>query len=121
MAYGYVRNDGYLGPIDFQTREPVSPLFAALPHTNIAIEVQTVQEYTGQQRHMVFLPSMWKWVLDTDMRAGGRSTPVKSIVEGKAFPLPDGKPLRLTLAPAPWVCERRRLLHDHVLLPDLLE
>jgi alpha-glucuronidase len=78
------------GPIDFQAREPVSPLFAALEHTNVAIEVQASQEYTGQQRHMVWLPSMWKWVLDTDLRAGGRSTPVKEIVEGRSFRLPDG-------------------------------
>ena len=80
------------GPIDFQAREPVSPLFAALHHTNEAIEVQASQEYTGQQRHMVWLPSMWKWVLDTDLRAENRPTPVKDIVEGKSFPLPDGKP-----------------------------
>ncbi len=80
------------GPIDFQAREPVSPLFATLPHTNQAIEVQASQEYTGQQRHMVWLPSMWKWVLDTDLRAGGRSTPVKEIVTGHSFPLPDGRP-----------------------------
>ena len=80
------------GPIDFQAREPVSPLFSALQHTNMAIEVETSQEYTGQQRHMVWLPSMWKWVLDTDLRANNRSTPVKEIVEGRSFPLPDGQP-----------------------------
>lgn len=79
------------GPIDFQAREPVSPLFAALRHTNMALEVQTSQEYTGQQRHMVWLPSMWKWVLDTDLQADNRSTPVKEIVEGQSFPLPDGR------------------------------
>ena len=80
------------GPIDFQAREPVSPLFAALPHTNMAMEVQTAQEYTGQQRHMVWLPSMWKWVLSTDLRAGGRQTTVSQIVEGRAFPLAKGEP-----------------------------
>ena len=80
------------GPIDFQAREPVSPLFSSLRHTNEAIEVQTSQEYTGQQRHMVWLPSMWKWVLDTDLRAEGRSTPVKNFVEGTAFPLASGQP-----------------------------
>ena len=80
------------GPIDFQAREPVSPLFAALKHTNVAIEVQTSQEYTGQQRHMVWLPSMWKWVLDTDLHAQDRTTPVKEIVEGRSFPMPDGQP-----------------------------
>ena len=78
------------GPIDFQVREPASPLFAALRHTPQAIELQTTQEYTGQQRHMVFLIPMWKWVLDTDLRGGGRSTPVKEIVEGKSFKQPTG-------------------------------
>ncbi len=78
------------GPIDFQAREPVSPLFAALRHTPEAIEVQTTQEYTGQQRHMVWLPSMWKWVLDTDMRVDGEPSPVKDIITGKTFNQPTG-------------------------------
>jgi len=78
------------GPIDFQVREPVSPLFAALQHTSQAIELQITQEYTGQQRHMVFLVPMWKTALDTDMRANNRSTPVKEIVEGKSFHQPLG-------------------------------
>ncbi len=80
------------GPIDFQAREPVSPLFAALPHTNVAIELQTSQEYTGQQRHMVWLPSMWKWVLDTDLRAEDKPSYVRDIVTGQRFPQPDGRP-----------------------------
>ncbi len=80
------------GPIDFQAREPVSPLLAAMRHTNVAIEVETSQEYTGQQRHLVWLPSMWKWVLDTDLRADGRRTPAKEIVTGRSFPQPDGSP-----------------------------
>lgn len=78
------------GPIDFQVREPVSPLFAALQHTNQAIELQITQEYTGQQRHMVFLVPMWKSALDTDLRAQDRYTPVKEIVEGKSFRQPLG-------------------------------
>jgi alpha-glucuronidase len=76
------------GPIDFQVREPVSPLFPALQHTSQAIELQITQEYTGQQRHMVFLVPMWKTALDTDLRADNRSTPVKEIVEGKSFRQP---------------------------------
>src|SRR5215472_2288862 len=55
------------GPIDFQVREPVSPLVAALHNTNEAIELQITQEYTGQQRHLCFLAPMWKEVLDFDM------------------------------------------------------
>ena len=78
------------GPIDFQAREPVSPLFAALRHTPVAIETETTQEYTGQQRHMVWLPSMWHWVLDTDMRVDGKPSPVKDIVTGKTFNQPTG-------------------------------
>jgi alpha-glucuronidase len=78
------------GPIDFQVREPASPLFAALQHTSQAIELQITQEYLGQQRHMVFLVPMWKATLDTDLRANNQSTPVKEIVEGKSFHQPLG-------------------------------
>jgi alpha-glucuronidase len=78
------------GPIDFQVREPASPLFAGLRHTNEAIELEITQEYTGQQRHLVFLIPLWKTILDFDMRADNRSTPVKEIVEGKSFDRPLG-------------------------------
>lgn len=71
------------GPIDFQVREPASPLFGALAKTNVAIELQITQEYFGQARHTVFLVPMWKEVLDFDMHARGDGTPVKSLV--KAF------------------------------------
>lgn len=73
------------GPIDFQAQEPVSPLFGGLTKTSQAMEVEVTQEYTGQQRHLVYLAPMWKWVLDFDMRVAGRSTPVKQIIEGKSF------------------------------------
>jgi alpha-glucuronidase len=78
------------GPIDFQVREPVSPLFAGLRKTNEAIELEITQEYTGQQRHLVFLVPMWKEILDFDMRADNRSTPVKEIVAGESFHHPLG-------------------------------
>jgi alpha-glucuronidase len=78
------------GPIDFQAQEPVSPLFAGLRQTSQAMEVQVTQEYTGQQRHLVYLAPMWKQVLDFDLRADGRSTPVKEILAGKAFKQPLG-------------------------------
>src|SRR5215472_14150979 len=55
------------GPIDFQAREPVSPLFSGMEKTSEAIELQVTQEYTGQQRHLVYLAPMWKEVLDFDM------------------------------------------------------
>src|SRR4029453_6627546 len=78
------------GPIDFQAREPLSPLFGALKATNQAIELQVTQEYTGQQRHVCFLIPMWKEVLDFDLRAKGPGTPVKALVSGKTFARPTG-------------------------------
>ncbi len=78
------------GPIDFQVREPVSPLFGGLEKTNEAIELQVTQEYTGQQRHLCFLPPMWKEVLDFDLHTGRDGTPVKELVSGRAFHRPTG-------------------------------
>ncbi|MBI4902362.1 MAG: glucosiduronase [Acidobacteria bacterium] len=78
------------GPIDFQVREPASPLFGALERTNQAIELQITQEYFGQARHTVFLVPMWKDALDTDLQAKGPGTPVKALVAGKTFNRPVG-------------------------------
>ena len=78
------------GPIDFQVREPASPLFGGLEKTSQAIELQITQEYTGQQRHTVFLAPLWKEILDFDVRVDGRNTPVKEIVAGRAFHRPTG-------------------------------
>jgi alpha-glucuronidase len=78
------------GPIDFQAREPVSPLFSGLEKTNEAIELQITQEYTGQQHHVVFLAPMWKEVLNFNMHAGRDNTPVKDLVAGKIFHRPVG-------------------------------
>ena len=52
------------GPIDFQVREPASPLFGALDKTKEALELQITQEYMGQARHLTFLVSQWKETLD---------------------------------------------------------
>lgn len=73
------------GPIDFQVREPASPLFGALERTSQVIELQITQEYLGQQRHLCFIVPMWKEVLDFDMQARGAGTAVKELVAGKTF------------------------------------
>lgn len=52
------------GPMDFQIREPVSPLFGALQKTNQMLEVQIAQEYTGHQIDVCYLIPMFKEVLD---------------------------------------------------------
>ncbi|SCG67866.1 alpha-glucuronidase [Micromonospora humi] len=51
------------GPVDFQPREPVSPVLAAMPATRLAVELQVTQEYTGQQRHVCHLGPAWSEVL----------------------------------------------------------
>lgn len=47
------------GPIDFQPREPFSPLFDAMPHTRVMAELQITQEYLGHSLHTAFLAPMW--------------------------------------------------------------
>ncbi|MFF0161228.1 alpha-glucuronidase [Streptomyces sp. NPDC005263] len=67
------------GPLDFQVREPVSPLIGAMPRTRLAVEVQATQEYTGQQRHVCWLGPMWSEVLR--FRPDGQD-PVGSLARG---------------------------------------
>jgi alpha-glucuronidase len=78
------------GPIDFQAREPVSPIFGGLQKTSAAMELPVMQEYTGQQRHLCFLMPYWKGILDFDLQAKGPGTPVKDILSGKSFGMPTG-------------------------------
>ncbi|MEV4754212.1 alpha-glucuronidase [Micromonospora sp. NPDC049559] len=62
------------GPIDFQPREPVSPVLAAMPRTRLAVEFQATQEYTGQQRHVCYLGPYWSEVLGFAPWGAGRPT-----------------------------------------------
>ncbi|MEI2393789.1 alpha-glucuronidase family glycosyl hydrolase [Paenibacillus phytohabitans] len=73
------------GPMDFQVREPVSPLFGALEQTNQVIEFQIAQEYTGQQRHVCYLVPQWKEIMEFDTLAQGGTAPVKHIVDGSLW------------------------------------
>ncbi|GHV07253.1 xylan alpha-(1-_2)-glucuronosidase [Clostridia bacterium] len=53
------------GPMDFQVREPVSPLLLSLKRTKIALELQLTQEYTGQQIDLYAHAPQWSEVFDT--------------------------------------------------------
>ncbi|WP_336774582.1 alpha-glucuronidase family glycosyl hydrolase [Paenibacillus sp. MMO-58] len=70
------------GPMDFQVREPVSPLFGAMEHTNQMMEFQIAQEYTGQQKDVCFLIPQWKEVLNFDTYVKGAGSTVKEIAAG---------------------------------------
>ena len=48
------------GPLDFQPREPYSPIFDQIKETPNMVELQITQEYLGQSRHLVYLAPMWK-------------------------------------------------------------
>jgi alpha-glucuronidase len=73
------------GPMDFQIREAVSPLFGAMKNTNLMLEFQAAQEYTGQQKHVCYLVPMWKEVVNFDTYAKGEGSLVSKVVDGSLF------------------------------------
>nr|WP_281387088.1 alpha-glucuronidase [Jiangella mangrovi] len=73
------------GPMDFQVREPVSPLLAALPRTRVALELQVTQEYTGQQRHAVYLGPEWSEILRWQARGDGTPTVAEDVARAGGF------------------------------------
>lgn len=88
------------GPMDFQVREPVSPLFGGLTKTNQMLELQITQEYTGQQKHICYLVPQWKEILDFDTFAEGRGSTVREIIAGKIYPRNTGELLRFPISAA---------------------
>jgi alpha-glucuronidase len=85
------------GPVDFQVREPVSPLIGAMPGTRLAVEVQATQEYTGQQRHVCWLGPMWSEVLrfrpDGAAGVGGLADALVAVSNAGDDPYWTGHPL----------------------------
>lgn len=73
------------GPIDFQPREPFSPLFGALPNTNTMMELQITQEYFGFNLHLAYQGPLYTEVLNADTYAKGKGSTVGRILEGKIF------------------------------------
>jgi len=69
------------GPVDFQVREPASQLFGAIPNTNVILEFQVTQEYTGQQQHICYLAPMWKEILDFNTYSPSGKTKAAPILE----------------------------------------
>lgn len=71
------------GPVDFQPREPFSPLFGQLTSTTVMPEFQITQEYLGHSNHLVYLHTMWKECLDADTYQKGEGSTVAAITTGK--------------------------------------
>lgn len=74
------------GPIDFQPREPFSPLFGAMKKTTVMPELQITQEYLGQSVHLVFLSTMWEEFLKSDTYQEGSGSTVARCTDGSIFP-----------------------------------
>ena len=70
------------GPIDFQPREPFSPLFGAMPQTPLMMEFQLTQEYLGQGTNLVYEVPMFKEVLEADTYAKGKNSTVSKVIDG---------------------------------------
>ena len=73
------------GPMDFQIREPVSPLLGGLKKTNQMLEVQVAQEYTGQQIDVCYLIPLFKEVLDFKTYCREENDTVADIISGRTF------------------------------------
>lgn len=72
------------GPIDFQPREPFSPLFGALKKTQMAAELQITQEYTGASNHLCYLATMWAETLEDDTYRDGEGSTIAKLTTSKA-------------------------------------
>ncbi len=71
------------GPLDFQPREPFSPLFGAMPKTPLMMEFQITKEYLGFATHLVYLGPLWEEVLRADTYAKGKGSTVAKVVDGQ--------------------------------------
>ncbi|MBO5862198.1 MAG: alpha-glucuronidase [Bacteroidales bacterium] len=74
------------GPVDFQPREPFSPLFGRMPQTQLMAEMQITQEYLGFSNHLVYLHPLFKECLDSDTFCDGKGSTVAAVTTGKIQP-----------------------------------
>lgn len=74
------------GPVDFQPREPFSPLFGAMSKTAMMVEFQITQEYLGFSNHLVYLPTLFEECLDSDTYCDGAGSTVTAITTGNLYP-----------------------------------
>jgi alpha-glucuronidase len=74
------------GPVDFQPREPFSPLFGAMKKTSVMPEFQITQEYLGQSIQLVYLSPMWEECLQSDTYQAGTGSTVARTTDGSLYP-----------------------------------
>jgi alpha-glucuronidase len=67
------------GPIDFQTSEPLNPLFGRLKKTNQIMEFEVTAEYLGQQIDTNYVLPQWLQMLNWDTQ--GKNNPADKATE----------------------------------------
>jgi len=72
------------GPVDFQPREPFSPLFGQLKNTKMIAEFQITQEYLGFSNHLVYHGTTFEECLDSDTYRDGEGSTVAKMITGVA-------------------------------------
>ncbi len=73
------------GPLDFQPREPFSPLFGAMTKTPLMMEFQITKEYLGEDTHLVYLGALYEEVLTSDTWAKGAGSTVARAIDGSLY------------------------------------
>ena len=73
------------GPLDFQPREPIHPLFGKLTKTPLMLELQITKEYLGQGTHLVGLANMFEEILQTDTYAKGKGSLLAKTTDGSLY------------------------------------
>ncbi|HJS92581.1 MAG TPA: alpha-glucuronidase family glycosyl hydrolase [Steroidobacteraceae bacterium] len=73
------------GPIDFQPREPFHPLFGAMPHTHVMLELEVTKEYLGQRTSFVYLGPLFEEALRADTWARGAGSTVARVIDGSLY------------------------------------
>jgi alpha-glucuronidase len=70
------------GAIDFQPREPFHPLFGAMPHTPLMLELQLTKEYLGFATQLAYLGPLWEEILESDTYVRGKDSTVRKVIDG---------------------------------------
>jgi len=71
------------GPLDFQPREPFSPLLGAMPATATGLELQITKEYLGEDTHLAYLGPLYEEVLKSDTSIKGAGSTVSLVIDGQ--------------------------------------
>jgi alpha-glucuronidase len=70
------------GPLDFQPREPFSPLFGAMPKTPLMMELDIGQRALGDDVGLVYLVPMWEECFTSDTYSKGKGSTVAKVIDG---------------------------------------